>query len=189
MSSNLIEALERARKLMAHMGGNVEFIDEALAASQSVSGRIVPLGDLEALDNHPLIGWALCDKGSVVRKLSQDEIRFVEAALKLRVVPDLHRQSTPVQAQSSAQCPICGVDHPHAHTGEQIVAWLKAQAGRFMPNTPMTIEIGTLTQVVERHQKEQRAEADAELSRYAVNEAYTQGCDGEHPSAHYKEPT
>lgn len=36
-----------------------------------------------------------------------------------------------IAPNASSKCPICGRDQQHAHSDEQIHAWLKAQAGRF----------------------------------------------------------
>ncbi|NBW08284.1 MAG: hypothetical protein EBR82_09675 [Caulobacteraceae bacterium] len=111
--------------------------------------------------------------------LNNEQRAGVHAAIRsLSVAPtvmdEMGEREGPAVASSA--CPICGVDTPHGHAGGQVVEWLRAQAGRFMPNTPMVIEIGTLDQQIAARAKRNAQESQDELNRYAVNEAYASGC-------------
>lgn len=45
------------------------------------------------------------------------------------------------EPKASSQCPMCGVDTPHAHQRDQVIEWLRIQARRFYPDDPSAIII------------------------------------------------
>lgn len=68
---------------------------------------------------------------------------------------------------ASACCPVCGVNHPHAHTPKQVAHWLQAQAARF--------HMGGAIEVMTRWEADdlrQYKEAVDENNRRHVVEAY-----------------
>lgn len=44
---------------------------------------------------------------------------------------------------ASSDCPICGRDTPHGHTPDDLVGWLRAQVGRFLPDWQKVMVIRT----------------------------------------------
>lgn len=79
-------------------------------------------------------------------------------------------------ASTSSACYVCGKDTPHAHAASELLAWLRAQAARILPNTVVTIDLGSPEQIAKRRADAIAKEDQDELSRHAVNQAYAAGC-------------
>ena len=85
----------------------------------------------------------------------------------VEVIPLYTAAPAPVVLTASACCPVCGVNHPHAHTPKQVAHWLQAQAARF--------HMGSAIEVMTRWEADdlrQYKEAVDENNRRQVVEAY-----------------